>query len=121
MVMSSVPFWQYLALASLCMFSAGYAFVTWWQVRGLLGLAMTILSLSLCVIFSANAWAHSGDARISIFMSMAVSRTASVTAALSIFVLADVLAASANSHRALTTKFYLWLRKFRKECKREQA
>lgn len=118
---SPIFFWLFLVLSSICMFATGYGLVTWWQVRGLRGLATTTLSLSLSLIFSATAWSHSDDARISIFTIMAVTLAASATATLSIFVLADLYAASANSHRAVTTKLYLWFQNMKKERSGEQA
>jgi hypothetical protein len=100
--------WFFSLVGAAFCFSAVYSAAIWWQVRGLTGLMMMFLFGSLAWLAFTTIWLYSPTTRINLLLVIALQRAGWAVAALSALVIADGYAASRNSHRALTTRLYLW-------------
>lgn len=110
--------WLFTLTGAAFCFATVYSFAVWWQVRGLTGLMQIFLFTALAYIAFTTAWFYSPDPRVNLIWVVALQRAAWGVSALASLVLADSYAASRNSHRALTTKLYIWFQRLSEERKR---
>lgn len=105
----------WLALATISFFGASYTGQVWREVRGLRGMALTVLQASIGVIASLMAMIVSDQALIPALYAGIGIRTVVWIMVLAMLVLADFYAADHNDHRSLTTRSYLWFKSLSKE------
>lgn len=105
-------FWLYLVAASVLAGASAYVWLTWAQVRGLLGLAMAILLTCVAITAGCIALLHANDPRVETVWILAVNRAAWPGIMISALIMADVWGASRNDHRSLTTRIYTWYKAY---------
>lgn len=110
--------WFYLLIGCLFAGSAAYSGFIWVYLRGLRGLAMTMMFAGIAINAFAALWIGF-DSRVHIDVVVGVQRTTILLSALSAVIVADRYAADANHHRALTTKLYIWFQRAAQENNHE--
>jgi hypothetical protein len=126
-------FW--FILIPLLFLSSLYVFHTWWQVRGVTGLALAVLALALgtdAVIAAIldGCWQYV-DAGILILASCKtvvplgwivwIRRGSDALKMITIVLLVDAYAARMNGHRAITTVAYEWYRRVSQERRTDRS
>lgn len=95
---------MYFVAASILSFAATYTWLTWRLVKGVRGISIAILCLSLAVITSTLGLLHSNVSPNNVYL--AVQRTMWVPVVVFSFALADLYAADYSMKRSVVARVY---------------
>lgn len=114
-------FWTWIIISGV-MFGLGiFALSIWFQVRGIRGMALATLALSLSLLTTFLAWETAGVfARVSQQLVAMGIRAVFPVLVLSVGVLIDIWAADHNDHRSVTTITYQAFKRMTQERERKR-